>query len=388
MNWAILLGSPDISGGTYVIFEHATRALERGIHVTIVTEQPVEPHRHAWHPQAKSLTFKTYEEVKEQRFDVAIATWWPTTYELHRIQAQRYLYFVQSIESRFYPDDEGPTRKHADATYMMGLPVITEARWICDYLHERYDADTYLVPNGIRKDIYTPTGKAWAPREAGKLRVLLEGPLKVAFKNVERTIEIVKQSLADEVWLLTSSEVGNISGVDRVFSRVPISETPDIYRSCDVIVKLSYVEGMFGPPLEMFHCGGTAITYDVSGHDEYIRHQKNALVAPRDDEAKVVEWINRLKQDPELLEGLKQSALQTAKDWPSWEQSSHLFADTVLQIARRETPTQEMLKHRTEFYKGYYQLAQDSRNQLMASRGIKGSSKNLVKAVARKVLHR
>ena len=54
-----------------------------------------------------------------------------------------------------------------------------------------------------------------------------------------------------------------------------------IYRSCDVIVKLSYVEGMFGPPLEMFHCGGTSIVYDVTGHDEYIVHGKNGLVAKK-----------------------------------------------------------------------------------------------------------
>jgi hypothetical protein len=52
-----------------------------------------------------------------------------------------------------------------------------------------------------------------------------------------------------------------------------------VYRSCDDILKLSLVESMFGPPLEMFHCGGTAIVYNVTGHDEYIVHGRNALVA-------------------------------------------------------------------------------------------------------------
>lgn len=43
---------------------------------------------------------------------------------------------------------------------------------------------------------------------------------------------------------------------------------------------------MFGPPLEMFHCGGTSIVYDVTGHDEYIVHDKNGLVAKTDDDEK------------------------------------------------------------------------------------------------------
>ena len=83
---------------------------------------------------------------------------------------------------------------------------------------------------------------------------------------------------------MTASAVEAVAGVDRVFSRVPILETPRVYRSCDVLVKLSYIEGMFGPPLEMFHCGGTAIVYRVTGHEQYIRHDDNSLVVTPDDE--------------------------------------------------------------------------------------------------------
>ena len=71
-------------------------------------------------------------------------------------------------------------------------------------------------------------------------------------KNVPKTIEICRESEADEIWLLTSSAVDTYEGVDRVFSRLPIEDTAKVYRSCDVLVKLSLVEGMFGPPLEMF----------------------------------------------------------------------------------------------------------------------------------------
>lgn len=362
MKWAVLLGSAAISGGTYVIFEHTIRAKRRGEDITIVTREPVDPEQLQWHPEARELTWKTFEEVENEEFDVAIATWWRTFYELHRVPAKAYAYFVQSIESYFYPPEEDALRKLVEATYQVGLPVLTEATWIQEHLAEVAGVKADLVRNGIRKDIYTADGPAHAPREPGKLRVLVEGPLKVSFKNVERTVELCRNSQADEVWLLTSSEVEAYPGVDRHFSRVPIFETPSIYRSCDVIVKLSYVEGMFGPPLESFHCGGTAITYDVTGHDEYLRPEENALVAKRDDEAQVIAYINRLKTDPALLARLKAAGGETARAWPSWDEASYQFARAVARIAEHGTISREQLKKRSTFLMEFYAIAEKYRN--------------------------
>lgn len=381
MKWAFLLGSPDISGGTYVIFEHAIRAARRGVDVTIVTEHPVESSRLDWHSEARELTWKTFGEIEEETFDVAIATWWRTVYELHRVPAHRYAYFVQSIESYFYPEEEAALRKLVEATYLLGLPILTEATWIRDHLEKNFRAATHLVHNGIRKDIYQSEGPSVASRKPGHLRVLVEGPLKVFFKNVEKTLELCLRSQADEVWFLTSTETASYPGVDRLFSRVPIFETPAIYRSCDVLVKLSYVEGMFGPPLEMFHCGGTAITYDVTGHDEYILHDRNALVAHRDDEERVISYLNRLKSEKGLLERLKEEALSTAGQWPDWEASSMLFEETVARIHEKGTLDRAELRARSEFFFSFYAVAEDYRNRFLENQGIKPSLRNIARKI-------
>jgi hypothetical protein len=164
------------------------------------------------------------------------------------------------------------------------------------------------------------------------LRILVEGPLNAAFKNVKRTIELCRRANVGEIWLLTSSKIDSMTGVSRVFSQVSISEVPKIYRSCDVLVKLSYVEGMFGPPLEMFHCGGTAIVYDVTGFDEYIKHNINALVAKTNDEESVIRYLHLLHDDRELLSQLNAGANETAKQWINWVQSSTLFANAIEKI--------------------------------------------------------
>jgi glycosyltransferase involved in cell wall biosynthesis len=243
---------------------------------------------------------------------------------------------VQSVESRFYGgtvDAWAPPL--AALTYTFDLPVITIARWIQAYLAFEHRRPSFLVRNGIRKDVYTPIGPTLAPDTSTRLRVLVEGPLDIPMKNVEDSIELARAGGADEVWLLTSNELREQHGVDRVFSRVPIEQTPAIYRSCGVLLKLSHVEGMYGPPLEMFHCGGTVVTYDVTGHDEFVRDGVNGIVVPMYERSGVVEAIRSLRDRADLLRDLRHGALRTARGWPDWEESSADFFNTLRLIARR-----------------------------------------------------
>lgn len=336
MKCAFLLGSARISGGTNVIFEHALRMQRRGIDVSIITEKSVPGGDLEWHPEARALSFLTYAKARSMQFDAAIATWWPTAYLLPMVRAATYGYFVQSIESRFYDRADAQNISFAETTYDLPVFAVTEATWIQQYLKARHGLHAELVRNGIRKDLFAPDGDRYAERQVGRIRVLVEGSLDARFKNVRRTIELCRRSSADEVWLLTPTAVERYEGVDRVFSQVPMVATPKVYRSCDVLVKLSYVEGMFGPPLEMFHCGGTAIVYDVTGHDEYIRHGVNAMVCRTDDEADVIRCINRLREDSGALRRLIAGAARTAADWPDWESASLAFEQAVADACRRQ----------------------------------------------------
>lgn len=375
MKCAILLASPDISGGSYVIFEHAIRMMEQGEEITIITETEFNKDRLNWHPKSKELRWETFESVKDETFDLAVATWWRTVYEIYRVNAVNYAYFVQSIESRFYSDNEKPLRHLVEATYTLPFNYITEAKWIQDYLKEHYNKDAFLVRNGVRKDIYFEDGECHAPRQIDSFRVLVEGPVDVDFKNVPKTIELCKQSNADEVWLLTSSPVGEVSGVDRVFSRVPIFETPPIYRSCDVIVKLSYVEGMFGPPLEMFHCGGTAITYNVTGHDEYLVDQVNSCIIERDDEQGVVAAINKMKEDKVFYETLVKNAKETAHNWFSWEQAAQEFSNALHKIINQNKFSKEDLFKLSKFHFDSYVIAENYRLEIESGKSMLNESR-------------
>ena len=115
-----------------------TAAARRGVDVCIITPEKVDPERLYWHPEARELAWKTIEEAEGDEFDIAVATWWRTVYDLHRVRAKTYCYFVQSIESRFCGEHEIALRKFVDSTYMLPLPVVTEASWIREYLKVNY----------------------------------------------------------------------------------------------------------------------------------------------------------------------------------------------------------------------------------------------------------
>lgn len=331
------VGSTGVSGGTYVILEHARWLLDHGWCVVVAAM-----HHDAgtqWHPALARIDVVSLEEAEHEEFDVAVATWWPTVYELPRLRARHYVYLVQSVEARFYgEDDHGRwAQSLAELTYTFGLTIITIAEWIQLYLAMRHRTPAFVVRNGIRKDVYNPMGPSVSPREPGRLRVLVEGPVEVPMKRVARAIALARAGGADEVWLMTGSVAGT-RVADRVFERVSIESTPIIYRSCDVLVKLSQVEGMYGPPLEMFHCGGTLVTYDVTGHEEYVEHMVNGLVVPMNDEDAVIDAVRRLKRDPDLLARLRAGALVTAAKWPDWHESSAHFGRLVASIGALAGP--------------------------------------------------
>jgi hypothetical protein len=316
---AFLMGSHDISGGSNVIFEHAVGLVARGHRVAIVTARPIDRARLDWHRGAQALTFLDHEACRSRVFDVAVATWWRTVFDLPAVPARRQAYFVQSIETRFAEATDHESRALIDFGYRLPLPVVTEATWIQTYLREHYGREVTLVRNGLRHELFSPDGPVLDGERPHGLRVLVEGAVDVFFKRVPLAITLCQQAGIRDIWLLTLSPRETWPGVTRVLSRVPITEVGAVYRSCDVLVKLSTVEGMFGPPLEMMCAGGTCVTSNVTGHDEYIREGENALVVPQGEEHRAVEALRRLATDPALVARLRHGARETAAAWSGWE---------------------------------------------------------------------
>ena len=180
MKVAFLVNDLQLSGGVGVVMQHSRQlALHHGFDVCVVLARDEDLPRWEYETLAH-LRVLSLEAAREERFDVVVATWWETCSALFELEADRYAYFVQSLEDRFYPPDE-PNRIGAGLTIDLPVAFITEARWIAATLAElRPDASCHLVRNGIDKTIFASPPEV-VPSTGGPLRVLVEGSPSVWF---------------------------------------------------------------------------------------------------------------------------------------------------------------------------------------------------------------
>jgi glycosyltransferase involved in cell wall biosynthesis len=336
---AFLVNDLQLSGGIGVVVRHARGLVAKhGLDVSLVLVRDWDLPHWSGYDDLPHLHVISLEEAREQQFDVAVATWWETTFSLFTVPARRYAYFVQSLEDRFYEPDNA---ERVGAALTLDLPVafITEARWIQRTLAElRPDAPCHLVRNGIDKEVFASPADV-EPNVSEPLRILVEGDPTVWFKGVkEAATAAMAVSAPRRVTVVTGRPEALEVDVDRVITHVPHREMAALYADTDVVLKLSRVEGMFGPPLEGFHMGATCVTTEVTGHDEYIEHGRNALLVDWDDQTGTTRQLELLARDRRLLHELRCNALATARGWPGWDHATQFMALALQRIAASPPP--------------------------------------------------
>jgi len=345
---AFLVPALDLFGGVGVVVGHARRLRERhGIDAALVVTRADRASAGHGHQGLLGVPVLELDAAREERFDVAVATWWETTLQLHDLRAERYAYFVQSMEDRFYGADTAE-RAAAAMTHALPVAMITEARWIADQLEElrgtRNGFLVHYVRNGIDKSVFGPApGATVAPSVSGPLRVLVEGRPGVPFKGVDEALAAAAAMREPAHVTLVCGDPAVCSGpvpagAHEVVGPLDAAGMAALYGRTDVVLKLSRVEGMAGPPLEGFHCGATAISTPVTGHDEYLADGRNALLTSWDDERGTSRLLDLLARDRRLLQLLRVGALRTARSWPSTEQSTAMMALALGRILAAPSP--------------------------------------------------
>jgi glycosyltransferase involved in cell wall biosynthesis len=305
-----------------MILEYARGLKDAGAEVSIIYLMDGDPN---WHPSSRHLDFISIEDSESNYYDLVIATFWATVFELSRLKFAAAAYFVQSLESRFSLDPADHRNEClAATTYLAGIPMITVSSWLQNLLMSQTRTPTWLVFNGIDKNKFPlaqKVSRSGEPLEK-QMRVLVEGQRGVPMKALDESIEAVRAANREiELWHASPSKEGGSILADRIFEETPHGQMYDIYKQVDLVVKMSRVEGMFGPPLEAFHAGATAVVSKVTGHTEYIKAGENSIALDVDDFTGVTLTLEYLASNPEQLESLKKQALETSRRWPSIEES-------------------------------------------------------------------
>ena len=309
-----IIPTTNITGGVAVVCEHLNRLQKLGYKTLIVSYD--NKTNLSWFPNqsVKVIPLKNNQKIIEQ-YEKVVATGWITAYELLLLNVKRKIYFVQSDETRFYPKGSY-LKTRVKRTYTFPFEFMTEAKWIQSWLKKNFNQDSFYMPNGINTEIFHPDIPL-EEKPKNKKRILLEGAINLPFKGMEEAFKVV-QDLDCEVWCVSYDGKPKPEWhCDHFFEKVPMQDMRKIYSSCDILLKLSRVEGFFGPPLEMMACGGVSIVAKVTGYDEYIIDGYNALVTEPGNIKKTKKLLQKLIDDKKLYNHLKSNSQKTVEkmDW-------------------------------------------------------------------------
>jgi GT2 family glycosyltransferase len=302
-----------VGGGHRDIFEHLNRMLARGHDVKLFTlgERP------EWFElDAPVHTFEDYDDLTAALAGldaIKVATWWNTGTPVWTASVLRGIpvFFVQDIETSYYPDDE--RNRHAVlAGYRNEFRYMTISGWNADRLRE-LGLESTLVAPGIDLDTFRPLKDA-ERREDMLLALGRTNPLK----NLPLTLD-AWQALpgSPELCLFgIEPELGPAHGT-RYVERPSDEEVNGLFNEATVFVQTSTHEGFCLPPLEAMATGGAVVCTDSHGNRDFCVDGENCLM-PEPTVAAVSAAIGRLLADPELRAKLGEAGRVTAQDY-TWE---------------------------------------------------------------------
>lgn len=309
-----------ISGGVGVVLQHANRLQKRGYNVALVTLGNTS--EISWFPNDVPVYLRHDDHDKFAGFwDVVIATQFGTVQFVEKeILSRRKIYFVQSDERRF--DLSAYQRAMCIESYQKtNFEYMTEALWIGKWLKNEFGHEAHYVPNGVDETIFFSSNIDSSKK---RKRVLIEGAINVPEKGMYDAYEAVKD-LDVDLWIVSNNgRPPKDWKYERFMESVPMTEMQSVYSSCDVFLKMSRVEGFFGPPLEAMACGLPVVVAKCTGYDEYIVHEYNALVVEPEDVDGALHAVRQVLESDVLSQSLVESGKLTSKQW-SWERSIDHF---------------------------------------------------------------
>ncbi|HEU0318794.1 MAG TPA: glycosyltransferase, partial [Solirubrobacteraceae bacterium] len=318
-----------VGGGHRDVFEHVNRLRARGHHPEVwsLAGQP------AWFDlDVRVRTFADYEELVAAlaaEEAIKVATWWNTAAPVWLGSVLRGIpvYFVQDIETGYYPNDER-VRDSVLASYRHEFRFMTISGWNRDRLRE-LGLDAALIPPGLDRDRFRPL-----PEVARRGDMVLALGRSQPLKNLALTVAAWRALPAPRPELCLfgiEPDLADEPGIRYVVAPTD-AEVNELLCAATVFVQTSIHEGFCLPPLESMATGGAVVCTDAHGNRDFCRDGENCLM-PEPTPAAVAAAIARLLGDAALRERLGAAGLATAADY-AWEKRIDAVEAFFAEVAR------------------------------------------------------
>jgi glycosyltransferase involved in cell wall biosynthesis len=293
-------------------------------------------------------SFGDYEALVRELAQVdaiKVATWWTTAAPVWRASVVRGIpvYFVQDIETSYYPDDEG-TRHAVLASYRPEFRYMTISSWNRERLGD-LGLDAELIPPGLDLDTFKPLPgvqrRADMVLALGRANPLKNLPLTIAaWRALQQRAEIDEPP---ELCLFgIEPEVASGAGIRYVDSPTD-AEVNALFNEATVFVQTSSHEGFALPPLEAMATGGAVVCTDAHGNRDFCADGQNCLM-PDADRDSVCGALARALSDGELRARLGRAGQETARTY-AWERRIDALEEFLCAVARprRIEPSTEVV---------------------------------------------
>ena len=331
-----------VGGGHRDVFEHLNRLLERGHDVCLYTlGDPPD-----WFPlRVPVRSFEDYDELVaalSQLDAIKVATWWNTAAPVWRASVLRGIpvYFVQDIETSYYPDDER-TRHAVIDSYRPEFRYMTISSWNRERLRE-LGLDAELIPPGIDLQTFRPLPDV-ERRDDMVLALGRSNPLK----NLPLTLAAWRSLREPRPELCLFGIEPELAGEEgmRYVDSPSDEEVNELFNRATVFVQTSTHEGFALPPLEAMATGGAVVCTDAHGNQDFCLDGENCLM-PEPEPAAVSAALQRLLDDRELRERFGLAGIETAKAY-AWERRIDAL-EGFLEGVGRATANRGDLEHLPE----------------------------------------
>ncbi len=319
-----------VGGGHRDIFEHLNGLADRG-HEVALYSLAGEP---GWFDLRVPVhSFEDYTELVEALAPldaIKVATWWNTAAPvwlastLHGIP----VYFVQDIETSYYPDDEY-VRNCVLASYRHEFRYMTISSWNRDRLRE-LGLEAELIPPGIDLENFHPL-----PAVARRPDMLLALGRSNPLKNLPLTLDAWRGLAQPRPQLRLFGIEPELAGRDAgiVYEQAPSdARVNELMCEAAIFVQTSTHEGFCLPALEAMATGAAVVCTDAHGNRDFCVDGENCLMpASRTEDVRGA--IERLLADPALCERLGRAGIATAADY-AWERRIDALEGFLTDVAK------------------------------------------------------
>ncbi|HEX4467603.1 MAG TPA: glycosyltransferase [Solirubrobacteraceae bacterium] len=320
-----------VGGGHRDIFEHLNRLAARGHEVALYTlgERP------GWFDLDVPVhSFEDYEELVEALAPlraIKVATWWNTATPvwLSSVVHGVPVFFVQDIETSYYPDDERNRHAVLDS-YRHEFHYMTISAWNRERLRE-LGLDAELIPPGIDLETFCPlpdsSRRADMVLAIGRTNPLKNLPLTIAAWRAlpeprpELCMFGIEPELADEPGM-------------RYIEAPSDEQVNELFNEATVFIQTSTHEGFALPPLESMATGGAVVCTDAHGNRDFCADGENCLM-PEARQQAVTAALQSLLGDAAMRSRLGEAGRATAAEY-TWEKRIDALEGFLQRVAAGE----------------------------------------------------